>query len=131
MKTFRNYMENEGKKNIIIIGAAVFFIILSGNIFNSIESYRYRRLCDQYREQLIAAEEANRELANRLGRITEITGRLHETTERNVKSSRSIVELTEELRAEVYELESCIGSFNQSEYYNYWDSYFRNEELMN
>ena len=123
--------EMERKKNILFFIAAVAVcIIFSANIFNSIESYRYRGLCNQYREQLIAAEEENRELANRIGRITEIVGSIGEICNRNVTDARGIIELTEELRAEVYELESCIGSFNQSEYYNYWDSYYHDEELM-
>ena len=111
-------------KFIIFIAAVSFCIIFSGNIYSSIQSYKYRRLCDKYREQLIAAEETNRTLNDRLGRVTEVVGRLHETTERNVTDARSIIELTEELRTQVYELESCLGSFNQSEYYSYWDNIY-------
>ena len=111
-------------KFIIIIAAVAFCIVFSGNIYSSIQSYKYRRLCDKYREQLIAATETNRTLNDRLGRITEVVGRLHETTERNVTDARGIIELTEELRTQVYELESCLGSFNQSEYYSYWDNIY-------
>ena len=125
MKMNRGYMKNEGKKTIyIIIAAVAFFAVLSNNIYNSIESNKYRRLCFEYREQLVAAEETNRELADRIGRIAEITGRLHETTERNVTDARSIIETVERLRTEVQELEDCCGGFNQSEYYQYWDSYY-------
>ena len=70
MKTFRDYMKNE--KTIYIIIAAVLFIILSANIYNSIQSYKYRRLCAEYREQLIAAETTNRELADRIGRLLQV-----------------------------------------------------------
>ena len=111
-------------KFIIIIAAVAFCIVFSGNIYNSVESYKYRRLCDKYREQLIATTETNRTLNDRLGRVTEVVGRLHETTERNVTDARGIIELTEELRTQVYELESCLGSFNQSEYYSYWDNIY-------
>ena len=114
----------ERKKTIYIIIAAVLFIILSANIYNSVQSYQYRRLCDKYREQLIVAEETNRELTDRFGRITEITGRIKETANSNVADARGIIEITEELRAQVYELESCLGSFNQSEYYSYWDNIY-------
>ena len=44
--------------------------------------------------------------------------------ERNVTDARGIIEITEELRTQVYELESCLGSFNQSEYYSYWDNIY-------
>ena len=111
-------------KFIIFIVAVAFCIVLSGNIYNTIQSYKYRGLCNQYREQLSAASETNRTLNDRLGRITEVVGRLHETTERNVTDARGIIELTEEIRTQVYELESCLGSFNQSEYYSYWDNIY-------
>lgn len=118
-------MKNEGKKNIIFIIAAVAFcIVFSGNIYNSIQSYKYRRLCSEYREQLIATENANRELTDRIGRVAEITGRIKETTDANITDARGIIETVERLRAEIKELEDCCGSFNQSEYYQYWDNIY-------
>ena len=129
MKTIRNYMKwNE--KTIYIIFAALFFIAFSRNIYNSAKSYKLRGLCNQYREQLIAAEETNRELTDRFGRITEITERIGKTTERNVTDARGIIETVEELRTEIKELEDCCCSFDLSDYYNYYDSYYRNEGLM-
>ena len=117
-------MKNEGKKNIFFIIAAVFFIALSANIYNSVKSYKYRRLCNQYRESLIATEEENRELADRIGRITEIVGRIKETADANVTDARGIIETVEILRSQIQELENCLGSFSQSEYYQYWDNEF-------
>ena len=117
-------MKDERKKNIYIIIAIAFCVVFSRNIYNSVKSFEYRRLCNQYREQLIATEEANRKLTDKIGRIAEITGSIKETAERNVTDARGIIELTEELRAKVYELENCLGSFSQSEYYNYWDNEF-------
>lgn len=122
-------MKNE-KNNFFIIVAIAFCIIFSNNIYSSIQSYKYRRLCDKYREQLVAAEEANRRLADRFGRITEITGRIKETTDANIADARGIVEAVERLRAEIKELEDCCNSFSQSEYYKYWDNEFHNEGLM-
>ena len=113
------------KIKFIIIITAVLFIIFSGNIYSSIQSYKYRRLCNQYREQLVAAEETNRTLNDRLGRITEVVGRLHETTERNVTDARSIIETTELLRVQIQELENiCYGSDTLDSYYSYWDNIY-------
>ena len=120
----------EYKKNIIFIIAAVLFIILSANVYNSVQSYRYRRLCTEYREQLITTENANRELTDRIGECQRITESIGELSNRNIQSSRDIIEITEELRAKLYELENCLGSFSQSEYYQYWDSYYHDEQLM-
>ena len=128
----RGCMKDERKKNIYIIIAIAFCIILSRNIYNSIKYYKYRRLCDQYREQLITAETTNRELADRIGRVAEIVGRIKETANANITDARSIIETVERLRTEVQELENiCYGSDSIDSYYNYWDSYFRDEGLMN
>ena len=112
-------------KFIIIIAAVAFCVVFSGNIYNSIQSYKYRGLCNQYREQLVASETTNRELNDRLGRITEVVGRLHETTERNVTDARSIIETTELLRVQIQELENiCYGSDSIDSYYSYWDNIY-------
>ena len=123
-------MKNEHKKNIIFIIAAVLCIVFSTNIYNSIESYKYRRLCDKYREQLITTENANRELTDRIGRVAEITGRIKETANANIADARGIIETVEILRTQIQELENCCGGFNQSEYYQHWDSYYHDEQLM-
>ena len=127
---FRDYMKNEHKKNIIFIIAAVLCIVFSRSIYSSIQSYKYRRLCDQYREQLIATENANRKLTDRIGRIAEITGRIAETANANIADTRSIIETVERLRTQIQELENICGGFDYSKYYQYWDSYYRNEGLM-
>ena len=118
------------EKNIFFIIAALLFVAFSGNIYSSIKSYKYRRLCDKYREQLIAAETTNRELTDRIGRITEITGKIKETANTNVTDAREIIETVEILRSQIKELEDCCGSFNYNEYYQYWDTYYRDKGLM-
>ena len=124
MKIIRGYMKDERKKNIYIIIAIAFCIILPRSIYSSIQSYKYRRLCNQYRESLIATETANRELAETIGECQSITESIGELCNRNVSDARQIIEITEELRAKVYELENCLGNFSQSKYYSYWDSYY-------
>ena len=125
MKTFRGYMKNERKKNIFFIIAAVLFIILSANVYNSVKYYKYRRLCDEYRAELVATKEANRELTDRIGKITDIIGKIGETTERNVTDARSIIETVEILRSQIQELENiCYDSDSIDSYYNYWDNEF-------
>ena len=120
----------ERKKNIIFIIATVLFIAFSANIYSSIKSYRYRKLCDEYRESLIAREEENRELADRIGRIAEITGRIKKTADANIADARSVVETVERLRTQIAELENICGGFDYNKYYEYYDSYYRNEGLM-
>ena len=117
-------MKNEHKKNIIFIIAIAFCIVFSGNIYSSIKSYEYRKLCDQYREQLDRTTDENRELRRTIEKCQNITGSIGELCNRNISSSKQIIEIAEELRAQVYELENCLGCFSQSEYYQYWDNEF-------
>ena len=116
------------KKIFNVIVSIIFILLLFGCIRNTARSYRYRNLCDKYREQLIATEEENRELADRIGRVAEITGRIKETADANITDARSIIETVERLRTEVQELEDCLGSFSQSEYYSYWDNIYGLEQ---
>lgn len=111
------------KKIFNIIISVVFILLLFGCIRNTARSYEYRRLCDKYTEQLSAATETNRALNDRLGRITEVVGRLYETTERNVTDARNIVETVELLRVQVQELENiCYDNNTIDSYYDWLDS---------
>ena len=118
------------KKVFNIIISIVFILLLFCSIRNTARSYRYRNLCDKYREQLSYATETNRELNNRFNSVQEVVGRIKKTTDANITDARSIIETVERLRAEVQELEDCCGSFSQCEYYQYWDSYYHDEQLM-
>ena len=111
------------KKIFSIIISIVFILLLFCCIRNTTRSYRYRNLCNQYREQLNETTETNRALNDRLGRITEVVGRLSETTERNVTDARSIVETVELLRVQVQELENiCYDNNTIDSYYDWLDS---------
>ena len=111
------------KKVFNIIISIVFILLLFGCIRNTARSYRYRDLCNQYREQLSITETANRALNDRLGRITEVVGRLSETTERNITDAISIVEAVELLRVQVQELENiCYDNNTIDSYYDWLDS---------
>lgn len=121
------------KKNIFTIIAivAVFFIAFSGNIYSSIRSYKYRKHLDTAREQLVRAEEYNRKLAERFGSISTNVCKLRELADRNVNGVRECIEIIEETRIITKEMEDSIyGSDSIDSYYNYWDSYYRNEGLM-
>lgn len=111
------------KKIFNIIVSLVLILLLFGCIRNTTRAYRYRDLCNQYREQLITTTETNRTLNDRLSRITEVVGRIHETTERNVTDARSIIETTELLRTQIQELENvCYGYDTLDSYYDWLDS---------
>ena len=91
---------------------------------------KYRGHLDTAREQLIRAEDYNRELTERLGSISTNVQKLGELADRNVSGVRQCIEIIEETRVIVQELEDCCGSFNQCEYYSLYDSYFQSEGLM-
>ena len=121
----------EYKKNIFIILYAVLFIVFSANIYSSVQSYKYRGHLDTAREQLVRAEEYNRELTERFRSISTNVRKLRELADRNVNGVRECVEIIEETRVITKEMEDSIyGSDSFDGYYNYWDSYFRDEGLI-
>ena len=129
MKMIRGCMKDEKISYIII--AAVLFVILSGNIYSSIKSYKYRKHLDTVREQLVRTENANRELTERFGSISTNVQKLGELADRNVNGVRECIEIIEETRVIIEEMENSIyGSNSIGSYYNYWDNEFHNEGLM-
>lgn len=111
------------KKIINIAGVTVFILLLFGFIRNTARSYRYRDLCDKYREQLSIAETTNRELNNRFISVQEVVGRLTETANANITDAGDIIETVERLRTQVQELENiCYGSGSIDSYYDWLDS---------
>ena len=116
-------------KKIINIAGIIFILFLLINcIRNTKQLNKYRGHLDTAREQLIRAEEYNRELTERLESISANVQKLGELTDRNVSGVRQCIEIIEETRVIVQELEGCCGSFSQCEYYQYWDSYFGLEQ---
>ena len=116
----RGYMENE--KNIFFIIAVAFCIVFSGNIYNSVKSYKYRRLCNELRYRVTYTENTNRTLELTIGECQSICRELGGSIDRNINSAREAVELIEQIRTQVYELESRLGVFDQHKYYQHWDN---------
>ena len=117
-------MERKTTFIIIFIIAVAFCIVFAGNIYNSVQYHKYRGLCNKYTEQLDNATNENRRLAETIGKCQSIAGSIGELCDRNVSDARGIIEIAEELRNKVYELENCLGNFSQFEYYNYWDNIY-------
>lgn len=122
----------EHKKNYIItVVVVLFFIVFSGNIYSSVKSYEYRIHLDTAREQLVRAEKYNRKLTERLGNISTDVCKLRELADRNVNGVRECIEIIEETRVIIEEMENSIyGSDSIDNYYNHWDNEFRKEGLM-
>ena len=112
------------KKIINIIISLVFILLLFCCIRNTKQLNKYRGHLDTVRNELIRSEEYNRELTERLGSISTNVYKLGELADRNVSGVRQCIEIIEETRVIVQKLEDCCGSFSQSEYYQYWDSYY-------
>ena len=129
-KEFGIRRTNVSKKIFSIIISIVFILLLFGCIRNTKQLNKYRRHLDTAREQLIRAEEYNRELTERLGSISTNVYELRELADRNVSGVRQCIEIIEETRVIVQKLEECCGSFNQCECYQYGDSYYQDEQLM-
>ena len=95
-------------KKIFSISGIIFILCLL--IYSTIctrKLNKYRGHLDTAREQLIRAEEYNRELTERIGSISINVHKLGELADRNVNGVRQCIEIIEETRAIVHELEDC------------------------
>ena len=118
-------MEGLKKYEKIIRWITIVFIIgiFTYSIGSTARANKYRGLCNQYREQLTAAEERNREFEDRFGRVQEVVGRLSETANSNVTDARGIIETVEILREKIQDLENiCYGGNTLDSYYDWLDS---------
>ena len=105
---------------IIIVIIAVLF---TSTIVSTVKSYQLGRLCNQFRERIVDAEDTNRRLAETVGKCQSICGELGDSVDRNIRTAREAVELIEEIRVQVQNLQNCINDSSASYDYEYWDSY--------
>lgn len=112
------------KKIYCIIATLVIAALLIILSVTTVKLNNYGRLSDEFTERLVLAESANRELGNTIEQCREIAGQLRETNSRSIATVRDAIEIIEQLRIEVQELEACLGRFDWDNYYNYWDSVF-------
>lgn len=113
------------EKTIKYILTGVILLLIAYSTVSTKQLVDTRRHLDTTREQLVRATEYNSELGKRLGDIQANATKLGELTNRNVSTVRECIELVEEIRVGVKEMEDsiCGGSASDS-YYSYWDNVF-------
>ena len=102
---------------------AIIAVLFTSTIVNTVKSYQLGRLCNQFRERIVDAEDTNRRLAETVGKCQSICGELGDSVDRNIRTAREAVELIEEIRIQVQDLQNCINDSGASYDYEYWDSY--------
>ena len=103
---------------------AIIAVLFTSTIVNTVKSYQLGRLCNQFRERIADTEDTNRRLAETVGKCQSICGELGDSVDRNIRTAREAVELIEEIRVQVQNLEMVTGDFYPDDYYNYWDSVY-------
>lgn len=114
-------MKHEKIMRIVLIIFVVLAVIFG--IKSSIQHYRSGRLSDQLRIELNDAADTNRRLTEKIGQCRSIITELRTTTETNITTARQAIEVLEELRVQVQELEDCLQGDGAGYDYSYWDSY--------
>ena len=109
-----------------IINTAGIIFILCLFIYSTVctrKLNKYRGNLDTARNELIRAEEYNRELTERFGSISDNVQKLGELADRNVSGVRQCIEIIEETRVIIKEMEDSIyGSDSIDSYYDWLDS---------
>ena len=114
-------MKHEKIISIVLVIIACFAVIFG--IKSTIQYHNSGRLSDQLRIELADATDTNRRLTETIGQCKCIVTELRTTTETNITNARQAIEVLEELRVQVQELEDCLYGDGASYDYNYWDSY--------
>ena len=119
LKGFKKYEK-------IIRWVIIIFIIgiFAYSIGSTVKSYQLGRLCNQFRERIADTEDSNRRLAETVGKCQSICGELGDSVDRNIRTAREAVELIEEIRVQVQNLQNCINDSSACYDYEYWDNYF-------
>lgn len=113
------------EKTVKYILISVVLLLIAYNTVSTKQLVDTRRHLDTAREQLVRATEYNRGLTERLGSVQANATKLGELTSRNVSTVRECVELVEEIRVGVKEMEDSIcGGDTFDSYYDYWDNEF-------
>lgn len=115
----------------IAIISFVFTTLLFFTLFlgSTIKSNNYRRQLDTAREQLTRAEDTNRELTDKIGQCRFIVKDLAESTDRNIEDVRGIIDLVEEVRVQVYNLEMVIDNSSSDDVYSRIDNWLQSEGI--
>ena len=114
-------MKHEKIMRIVLIIFVVLSVIFG--IRDSVQHYRSGRLSDQLRIELNDAADTNRRLTEKIGQCRIIITDLRTTTETNITTARQAIEVLEELRVQVQELEDCLQGDGAGYDYSHWDSY--------
>lgn len=114
-------MKHEKIMRIVLIIFVVLSVIFG--IRDSVQHYRSGRLSDQLRIELNDAADTNRRLTEKIGQCRIIITDLRTTTETNITTARQAIEVLEELRVQVQELEDCLQGDSAGYDYSHWDSY--------
>ena len=118
MEGFKKY-----EKIIRLVIIVVIAVLLTSTTVSTVKSYQLGRLCNQFRERIADTEDTNRRLAETVGKCQSICGELGDSVDRNIRTAREAVELIEEIRVQVQDLQNCINDSGASYDYEYWDSY--------
>ena len=125
---------NEETKHAIIGGLLImFFCLFVGAtvlLFSTTrELNKARRSNDELTERVSAAENTNRELTKSLGQIRFLCDNFDESVDRNIRTVGEAIEVIEELREEVWQMESIVNMFDIDGYYDWLDSYVYDSEV--
>ena len=116
-------MKHEKKTiiNVAFIILACFAVIFGFK--STVQYHNSGRLSDQLRIELADATDTNRRLTETIGQCKCIVTELRTTTETNITNARQAIEVLEELRIQIQDLEDCLYGDSAGYDYSYWDSY--------
>lgn len=111
------------EKIMCAVLAAYIGIALIFEVRGAVQNHVSGRLHSKLGVELSDAADTNRQLRETVGKCRGIVSELRATTESSITSAGDAVEVLEELRVQVQELEDCLYGDGAGYDYSYWDDY--------
>lgn len=113
---------------IIVVTFAV-FLLGALYITSTVESNQLRRLNNELTERLIDSTDTCRGLAETIGNCKSICGNIEQVSARDVRTAKEAIELIEETRYYVKNLEMELGYWSPDSIYNGLDNWLEYKSI--
>lgn len=122
----KNGVTNE-KIFIIIVLSIMLAITSTMSVISSTRANNLRGELDTTRELLLQSEDTNRELRGRIECSQEILREIGATTDRNIGTVRDCIEIVEQLRCQIEDLENILYNSDTDDVYDRIDNWLESE----
>lgn len=111
----------------VIVLSSMLAISIYGRAISTARTNNLRRQLDSTRELLLQSEDTSRELRGRIECSQEILREIGTTADRDITTVRDCIEIVEQLRCQIEDLENILYSSDTDDVYDRIDNWLESE----